>query len=122
MQANVTEYPLLTPDQLACVANGCGPKFGRMERFVPDFDILKPACLKHDWLYWSGGDERTRNQADRIFYQDLKEIIAAQSFWKHLALVWVPFVYYSVVNRYGMTAFHYTDKQRTRADIGECDA
>ena len=38
---------------------------------VPDYDHAA-CCVRHDWLYWQGGDRRARKMADRAFYRCLR--------------------------------------------------
>ncbi len=38
---------------------------------VADYDHAT-CCVRHDWLYWQGGDRRARRTADRAFYRCLR--------------------------------------------------
>ena len=63
-------YLELTPEQIAQVANGCGPMGWRID-LVPDslggLDISAD-CSCHDYMYSLGGDEQARRFADVILY------------------------------------------------------
>jgi hypothetical protein len=118
LQEYLDEYELLTPNELLYVANGCGPKFGFLDRFVPDFcGLYTPACNLHDWLYWSGGPKAIKELADRKFRRDLKKTNSSLSWRKRLFLLWVPSVYYWGVKTLGKVAYYRASYRRTREDL-----
>ena len=112
------EYKLLTPKELAYVANGCGPKFGTLGDWVPDFNgLYTPACNLHDWIYWSGGPDSIRNLADLNLKSDMEKINAGLSWWKRWSLAWAPRVYYWVVSYFGAPVYSSSERRKTRIDL-----
>ncbi|TFH22957.1 hypothetical protein E4G67_03720 [Candidatus Bathyarchaeota archaeon] len=114
----LNEYDLLTSQEKAYVANGCGPKFGSLNSVVPDFGgIYTPPCNLHDWIYWSGGPILIKDLGDIKFKNDLQIVNNGLSWWKRFSLSWVPDVYYSMVRWLGGPAYYRAPYRRTRQDL-----
>lgn len=63
-------YAAATPEQIAAVANGCGPGAWKLD-LVPDHlgDVdITDCCNQHDYLYSLGGTEEDRKLADVLLY------------------------------------------------------
>jgi hypothetical protein len=72
------EYWELTEEQLEELTGGCGP--GHIgDYLVPDklYGVIniKPACRIHDYMYAVGTTEEDKKEADRIFLNNMKQII-----------------------------------------------
>lgn len=70
-------YKRATPEELAKHVNGCGPAGWRID-LVPDSLLgleIGECCRIHDWLYYIGGGEQARLEADIILYQNLVGLI-----------------------------------------------
>lgn len=92
------------------VDNGCGPsKFGG--KAIPELGF-SPACRKHDYLYWTGGDESDRKFADDEFRRDMVSLVP---WWRILT----PFIYWRAVRRFGGFAFTYRPKRLTVEEAEE---
>lgn len=66
-----------TPEQRASVSNGCGPsgwKLAFLSNYLFGLNIA-PACDIHDWMYAFGETEDQRNEADRVFRNNMLRII-----------------------------------------------
>ena len=66
-----------TPEQRASVSNGCGPQGWKLN-FLSDYLFglnIAPACDIHDWMYAFGETEEERNEADRVFRNNMLRII-----------------------------------------------
>lgn len=102
-------YKNATDEEKASVCNGCGTE-GWKGWIVPDtmwgLDISE-ACQIHDWMYWEGKTIEDKNEADRVFLNNLIRIIEAGSRWrivKHLRMRRA-FTYYQAVSIFGGPAF-----------------
>jgi hypothetical protein len=77
-------YWKLTPEQKSSIVNGCGP--GKvLGILVPDslwgLNITE-VCNIHDYCYAMGESIKDKNEADRIFLNNMLRVIdAAQSCW-----------------------------------------
>jgi hypothetical protein len=70
-------YAAIPPEQVAAVANGCGPGDWKLD-LVPDHlggVDLTDACNQHDVLYHLGGAEEDRKLADVLLYANLAAAI-----------------------------------------------
>ena len=101
-------YWSLSPEGKADLCNGCGAKgFGWM---VPDsmwlLDISE-ACDIHDFMYAVGVDESDREEADRVFLNNLLRIIEANTRYNWLKLLRKRRAakYYHAVRCFGGPAF-----------------
>jgi hypothetical protein len=91
------------------VVNGCGPGGWKVD-IIPDtiygLDI-SPACNVHDWMYTGGETLADKEEADRVFLNNMLRIIDAAGGW------WVlrqlrrrrARVYYEAVQHFGGPAF-----------------
>lgn len=70
-------YRRATPEERAKHVNGCGPSGWRID-LVPDhllgLDIGEPCCC-HDWMYYLGGGEQARLEADIALYQNIVGLV-----------------------------------------------
>lgn len=70
-------YAAATPEQIAAVANGCGPgawKLDLIPDHLGDVDITE-VCNQHDFLYSLGGTEEDRLMADVLLYTDIAGMV-----------------------------------------------
>lgn len=70
-------YWLASPAELARICNGCGTSHSGW--IVPDTMYLldiTPACSIHDWCYHVGETIDDKEQADRVFLNNLLRLIA----------------------------------------------
>jgi hypothetical protein len=102
-------YWKLTPEQKANIVNGCGPgRFGSM--IVPDSLwglSIKEACNIHDYMFAVGETNEDRDEADRVFLNNMLRLIdAAGGWWAVKALRRQAAVkYYRAVADFGGPAF-----------------
>jgi hypothetical protein len=102
-------YWLYSSDQLADLVNGCGPS-GWKGEFVPDHLLwvsIKEACNIHDFMYLVGQTEADREEADRVFLNNMLRIVEEQSscWLTRYARRKLALHYYSVVRDMGGTYF-----------------
>ena len=66
------------------VVGGCGPGKGFGDWCVPDriwgVSIID-ACKIHDWMYWIGRTKEDKEEADRVFLNNMLRIIEAYDGW-----------------------------------------
>lgn len=80
-------YKALTPEGKAAICNGCGQKGWGWA--VPDSIwglCITEACNIHDFMYAVGVDEEDREEADRVFRNNMLRIIESGTKWKWLKL------------------------------------
>ena len=103
------EYWQLTPEQRKDVTIGCGPgRFG--SRLVPDrlWGLsIKEACNIHDWMYHTGAAIEDKDEADRVFLNNMLRLIdSAGGLWPVVALRrHAAAKYYRAVADFGGPAF-----------------
>lgn len=112
-------YQLLTPESKAEICNGCGAKgYGWL---IPDsmwFLNITEACNIHDFMYLVGVDEEDREEADRVFLNNLIRIIEAKTkLWplkmlRHRRAL----KYYEAVRYFGGPAF-WTGKNEPESEM-----
>lgn len=96
-------------DLIGEIVNGCGPA-GWKTRFIPDRILgtnISAACNIHDFMYHFGQTEADREEADRVFLNNLMRIVEADSrnfFTRWLRRKMVLY-YYSAVRDMGGTYF-----------------
>ena len=59
------------------VCNGCGSAKAKFD-FVPDSIYglhIRPACDRHDWMYYKGMTIEDKAEADRVFLNNMLRII-----------------------------------------------
>ncbi len=69
------------PEEMAYIAQGCGPH-GWLDRIVPDKIAglkITPACKIHDFMYYMGETETDREQADRVFLNNMFRMISVHT-------------------------------------------
>lgn len=75
------EYWNLSPAARAEMTNGCGPA-GWKGKYIPDHLLwvsIKAACDIHDYMYLVGKTEADREEADRVFLNNMMRIVEAKS-------------------------------------------
>jgi len=102
-------YRDLTEEQKSLICNGCGPKGGWVP--VPEL-FLHEVCDHHDFNYWIGYRERDRRKAD---YQ-LWEAARKKARWDPVKQS-IAMIYFLAVRAFGMTCFHYAEKERDEHDL-----
>lgn len=63
------------------VCNGCGSSKAKFD-FIPDtvwFLAIRRACDIHDWMYHYGKTLEDKEEADRVFLNNMLRLIEAQS-------------------------------------------
>jgi hypothetical protein len=107
-------YWAATPAERDRKCNGCGPGGGSLlsralNWLIPDALLglpIKAACQIHDWMYAEGETVADKEEADRVFLNNMLRLIEAESSWllkrhrRSLALE-----YYSQVHDFGGPAF-----------------
>lgn len=77
-------YVWATPEIRAMVANGCGPGGWKID-LIPDTIwglSITEACNIHDWMYTTGETLADKEEADRVFLNNILRLIdAADSIW-----------------------------------------
>jgi hypothetical protein len=104
------EYWKLSQSALQEICNGCGPAEGWKQKYIPDHILwisIKEACDIHDYMYHIGQTNTDREEADRVFLNNMLRIVEAESrFWllrllrRRLALD-----YYCAVRDFGAPYF-----------------
>lgn len=102
-------YINASPEVRAAAVNGCGPGGWKVD-LIPDviwwLDI-SPSCNIHDWMYTVGETLADKEEADRVFLNNvLRQIDAAKGCWliKRLRLR-AARAYYEAVQHFGGPAF-----------------
>ena len=101
-------YWSLSPEGKADICNGCGTK--NLGWLIPDsmwFLDISEACNIHDFMYAVGVDEEDREEADRVFLNNLIRIIEAKTRWEWLRMLRRrrALKYYEAVRCFGGPAF-----------------
>jgi len=76
-------YLLASEQEKSDVCNGCGAK-GIGGWFVPDTIwglSIKESCNIHDWMYYEGEDIEEKEEADRVFLNNMLRTIKTGSKW-----------------------------------------
>lgn len=98
-----------TLDQLLDVCNGCGAAgswFRPPKRMYGTLIVY--ACIIHDWQYGFGTTHEDREEADRIFHNNMNRLITRDSvkWYKPTRLQRIrAYTYYVAVKRHGGEAF-----------------
>jgi len=95
------------PIDLALICNGCGSSKAKFD-FVPDTVYglsIKEACKIHDWMYHFGVSLKEKEEADRVFLNNMLRIIEGEGGY----LIWFrrrrALKYYEAVVHLGGPAF-----------------
>ena len=78
------------------MANGCGSS-GPLAKLVPELKFHL-ACNIHDFLYWRGGGEEAKNEANAEFIYHMLLAIKGLPWWKRLYYQGWAFFYYQNVD------------------------
>ena len=103
------EYYTASPELLAEICNGCGAANAKFD-FVPDSIYglsISEACKIHDFMYHFGETLADKEEADRVFRNNMIRIIANHGGWTWLNKMrrWRVGTYYIAVDKYGGPAF-----------------
>lgn len=107
-------YDLIIPDgfkgSASAISGGCGSDKSWVD-FIPDNFVgvnIKICCQIHDYLYTTGGTEKDRELADRMFRTNMKITVFNDSnlIFRDTNLKLCE-VYYIAVRRYGASSFNY---------------
>jgi hypothetical protein len=77
-------YKSAPETERALVSNGCGAKGGISSWLVPNTLwglSVKRACNIHDWMYSEGLTIADKEEADRVFLNNMLRIIEVESCW-----------------------------------------
>lgn len=103
------EYWQLTDAKKCAIVNGCGPG-GWKAKFIPNHILwisITEACNIHDYMYSVGVAEYDREEADRVFMNNMMRIIeSTPQFW--VARRWrrrLALEYYQQVRDFGAVFF-----------------
>ena len=104
------EYIRATSEQRAAICNGCGP--ASLWKFSLISDMLFGLCIKeacdiHDWMYAFGRTEKDREEADRVFRNNMLRIVDWSGGWGPIIFLRRRKAqhYYALVRNFGATYF-----------------
>jgi len=102
-------YKKLTQKQAAAIINGCGPGGWKID-LVPDtlWGLnITDACDIHDYMYHVGDDIKDKEEADRVFLNNMIRLVNAgtKCRWLRLLRRHRANIYYSAVKKFGGPAF-----------------
>lgn len=102
-------YVAASPEVRAAVVNGCGPG-GWKADLVPDTIWglnIAAACDIHDWMYTLGTTLAHKDEADRVFLNNMLRLIDAAGGWRLLRALRRARarVYFEAVQHFGGPAF-----------------
>lgn len=89
------------------VLNGCGTS-GWKESLVPETVYglsVHSACDIHDWMYVSGSTLADKEEADRVFLNNMLRIVAEKGGWLYKLRRLRVHTYYEAVEHFGGPAF-----------------
>lgn len=107
-------YKSLTKRQRKFICNGCGGKGGFVN--PPEF-LFHASCNHHDFLYWRGGTEEDRENADNAFYDFMKKDIAEAKWYKRTYYSVLAFTYFKAVRKFGEEFFFYASRCKNEKDL-----
>jgi hypothetical protein len=102
-------YWRLTPEQRHEFSNGCGPGRGVLNFLIPDKLLglsIHVACDIHDFMYVTGTTLKDKDEADRVFLNNMIRLIddSSFSFLNYIRLRMAK-RYYDAVHIFGGPAF-----------------
>lgn len=97
------------PETRAAITNGCGAGGWKLD-LVPDSILgvdIAPACNIHDWMYSSGSTLADKQEADRVFLNNMLRIVEEKSgnFATRFIRRRLALHYYAAVRDYGSQYF-----------------
>lgn len=100
----------------------CGPGRGVLEKIVPDTIYglrVSAACDIHDKMYMWGATISDKDEADRVFLNNLIRLIEAAGGWRFLVRLRLrrARIYYEAVSHFGGPAFWNTKNQPTEIGL-----
>lgn len=103
------EYVNARPALRDLVANGCGASGWKVD-LVPDTVwglSIKESCRIHDWMYAAGSTLADKEEADRVFLNNMLRLIEAAGGWWPLPSLRRrrALLYYEAVQNFGGPAF-----------------
>ncbi len=109
-------YKNASDGEIELICNGCGSAQAKFD-FVPDSVYglkITPACNVHDWMYHVGLTHLDKEEADRVFLNNMLRLIEGQT--SFMSKVLKPLrrrralKYYEAVVAFGGPAYwHYKD-------------
>jgi len=103
------DYKTLSKEELNKITNGCGPQGWKFD-FVPDKIwglCINLPCRIHDYMYHIGKGIKDKEEADRVFLNNMIRLIEYKTKWKWLK--WLrkrrAYKYYVAVKYLGGPAF-----------------
>lgn len=97
-------------DVLDKIVHGCGPGTGWKESLIPDTIwglSITGACNVHDFMYYAGENLTDKDEADRVFLNNILRTIDANTEWGFMK--WLrrrrAYKYYEAVSHFGGPAF-----------------
>ena len=103
-------FKLAGEQTLKEICNGCGNSRSKFD-FIPDHiwgTDVSPACCVHDYMYHTGSDIEDKNEADRVFLNNMLRLIERDrhKWYKPTWLQrWRAVTYYNAVVTFGGPAF-----------------
>jgi len=101
------KYWVLTDERKRGICNGCGPK-GILGWFIPNTMWLlnvRDACDIHDFMYEVGKTQADKEEADRVFLNNLNRLINAGSWCLRIPRRRRALTYYHFVHHHGGSHF-----------------
>lgn len=103
------EYWKLSKTALAELVNGCGPA-GWKGKYIPDHLLgvsISEPCNIHDYMYGVGETEEHREEADRVFNNNMLRTVEAESTFRFTRAIRrrLALHYYSIVRDHGAQYF-----------------
>jgi hypothetical protein len=94
---------------LSSIINGCGTNDWKGELIPESFLGLSitPACNIHDWMYYYGENNQDKEEADRVFLNNMVRIINNDSddIFLKIARLAEAKIYHEMVKDFGRAAF-----------------
>lgn len=104
-----SDFKMSNPTYLFPICNGCGAANSKFD-FVPDRIFgtdISAACVIHDYMYYQGVTVEDKDEADRVFLNNLLRIIDREKKW-YKPKMWMRIRarnYYRAVKYFGGPAF-----------------
>ena len=98
-------------------SNGCGPD-GPLAEFIPEINF-HDACNMHDFLFWRGGTEADRRDANAQFYAAMLGAINKLQFWRRPINFVLAAWYFLNVEFFGKAFFPYSERAKTKEEFIE---
>lgn len=96
-----------SPEVKEAIVNGCGTS-GWKGSLVPETVYglsVHPACDIHDFMYYQGSTLAEKQEADRVFLNNMLRIVEAKGGWLYRLRRLRVHTYYEAVEHFGGPAF-----------------